>query len=199
MPRCRSLTSTSYNFHKLIMINEEKNENESENELVFENEIDAENPDFHEKLKKLEEKLKKCQELKEEYLTGWQKAKADLINARKDDEKRNQEFAKFANFILISEILPVLDSFDLALKGKDDSDFAKGIILIKMQLEDVLKKYGLEPMKTIGEKSDLQFHEIVGEEESREESGVITEEAQKGYLLNGKVLRPAKVKVSKKI
>jgi molecular chaperone GrpE len=183
------------------MNDEDKNikENEGENseEIVLEEEIDSENPDFHEKIKKLEEKLKKCRELKEEYLTGWQKARADLINARKDDEKRNQEFAKFANFILISELLPVLDSFDSALERKDDSDFARGIILIKMQLDDVMKKYGLEPMKTIGEKFNLQFHEIVGEAEAKEEEGVIIEEVQKGYLLNGKVLRPAKVKISK--
>ncbi len=188
------------------MSDEEKNEKEQisdsesaegENELIFEEEVDAENPDFHEKIKKLGEKLKKCQELKEEYLTGWQRAKADLINARKDDEKYNQEFAKFANFVLISDILPVLDSFDLALKGRDNSNFTQGIILIKMQLEDVMKKYGLEPIKTIGEKFNLQFHEIVGETESKEEKGVIIEEVQKGYLLNGKVLRPARVKTSK--
>lgn len=170
---------------------------EGENEIILEEDADAGNYDIQGKIKKLEERLKKCQEAKEEYLTGWQRAKADLINARKDDEKYNQEFAKFANFVLISDILPVLDSFDLALKGRDDSNFTQGITLIKMQLEGVMKKYGLEPMKTIGEKSNLQFHEIVGETESKKEKGIIIEEVQKGYLLNGKVLRPARVKISK--
>ena len=71
--------------------------------------------------------------------------------------------------------------------------------MIKMQLGDVLRKFGLEPIKSIGEKANLQFHEIVGEIESEKEEGVIIEELQKGYLLNGKVIRPAKVKVSENI
>jgi len=94
--------------------------------------------------------------------------------------------------------LPVLDSFELALANEEkDSKFSKGIFLIKMQLGDVLRKFGLGPIKSIGEKANLQFHEIVGEIESEKEEGVIIEELQKGYLLNGKVIRPAKVKISK--
>ncbi|KKS97858.1 MAG: Protein GrpE, partial [Candidatus Giovannonibacteria bacterium GW2011_GWA1_43_15] len=84
-----------------------------------------------------------------------------------------------------------------------DSKFSKGIFLIKMQLEDILKKYGLEPIKTIGENADLNLHEIIGEiEQSRKEGikeGVIIEELQKGYFLNGRVIRPARVKISKQI
>ncbi len=178
---------------------EKKQEEKDEEEIVVEENIDEVNPSFQEKLEKIKEKLKKCQELKDEYLSGWQRAKADLINARKEDERRNQEFLKFANASLIFEILPVLDSFELALANEEkDSKFSKGIFLIKMQLGDVLRKFGLEPIKSIGEKANLQFHEIVGEIESEKEENVIIEELQKGYLLNGKVIRPAKVKISKK-
>jgi molecular chaperone GrpE len=176
---------------------ENKENNKKEEEIVIEENIDEGNSSFQEKVEKLKEKLKKCQELKEEYLNGWQRAKADLINARKDDERRNQEFLKLANAILIFDILPVLDSFSLAFEAHKDAEFSKGVFLIKIQLEDVLKKYGLEEIKSIGEKSNLQIHEIVGEVESEKEEGIITKEIQKGYLLNGKVLRPAKVKVSK--
>jgi len=184
------------------MDNEENNKNEEE--IIVEEAIDGGNSDFQEKFKKLEEKLTKCEELKNEYLNGWQRAKADLINARKDDEKKVREFVKFANAALISEILSVLDSFDLAFADKEqDSKFSKGIFLIKMQLEDILKKYGLEPIKTIGENADLNLHEIIGEiEQSRKEGikeGVIIEELQKGYFLNGRVIRPARVKISKQI
>ncbi len=175
---------------------ENKNGNNEDEEIVVEDEI-GENPDFQEKIKKVEEKLKQCRELKDEYLHGWQRAKADLINARKEDERRNQEFAKWANAYLISDLLPVLDSFNLALTSEKESNFSKGINLIKMQLEDALKKYGLEPIKSIGEKINLQFHELVAETQSEKEEGIIVEEVQKGYLLNGKVLRPARVKVSK--
>ena len=183
------------------MAEEEKNKvnNESEEEIVMEENIDEANPSFQKKVKKIEEKLKKCQELKEEYLNGWQRAKADLINARKDDERRNQEFFKFANASLVAEILPVLDSFDLAFQREEgDAKFSKGIFLIKIQLEGILKKYGLEVIKSVGEKADLQFYEIVGEVETEKEEGIIIEELQRGYLLYGRVLRPAKVKVSKK-
>jgi molecular chaperone GrpE len=177
---------------------EEKDNKIEEEIIVEETDGEAGNLDFQEKIKQLQEKLKKCQELKEEYLNGWQRAKADLINARKDDERRNQEFVKFANAALISDILAVLDSFDLAFENEKESKFSKGIILIKMQLEDILRKYGLEPIKSIGEKFNLQLHEIVGETNSEKEEGIIVEEMQKGYMLYGKVLRPARVKVSKK-
>ncbi len=179
---------------------QEINKKEEEEEIIVEETIDESgNSDFQEKIKKLQEKLKKCQELKEEYLNGWQRAKADLINARKDDERRNQEFIKFANGAMMIDILPVLDSFDLACENEKDSKFSKGIFLIKMQLEDTLKKYGLEPIKTLGEKADFRIHEIVGEIESEKEEGIIVEESQKGYMLYGKTLRPARVRISKKI
>ncbi len=177
-----------------------KKEPENKEEITIEETVDeGGNLDFHEKLKQLQEKLKKCQEFKEEYLNGWQRAKADLINARKDDERRNQEFLKFANSVLISDILPVLDSFDLAFSAVADQDskFSKGILLIKMQLENTVEKYGLEQNRSVGEKANLQMHEIIGEIESEKEEGIIVEEIQKGYLLHGKLIRPAKVKVSK--
>jgi len=89
--------------------------------------------------------------------------------------------------------LPVLDSFELALKESGD----KGVFLIKSQIDDVLKKHGLVAMRTLGEKFNPEFHEAVAEDKSEKESGAILEEFQKGYLLHGKVLRPARVKVAK--
>ncbi|PJC25208.1 MAG: nucleotide exchange factor GrpE [Candidatus Tagabacteria bacterium CG_4_9_14_0_2_um_filter_41_11] len=174
------------------------NEENNKEEITVEETVDdGGNLDIQEKFKQLQEKLKKCQELKEEYLNGWQRAKADLINARKDDERRNQDFAKFANFMLISDILPILDSFNLALENEKDSKFSKGVLLIKIQLEDTLGKYGFSSIKSMGEKMNLQLHEIVGEIESEKEEGIIIEEVQKGYLLHGRVIRPARVKISK--
>jgi len=145
------------------------------------------------KFKKLKEKLKKCQKEKEEYLAGWQRAKADFINFKKDQEKQQMEFAKFSNTLLVSEILLVLDSFDLALQNNKDNV----LLLIKSQLNDILKKYGLEEIKTKNEKFNPEFHEAVEEVESGKESSDIIEEVQKGYMLHGKVLRATKVKISK--
>jgi len=176
-------------------MDEEKNQ-ENEEEII----IEREDLLVEDKIKKIKEELERCRKEKEEYLTGWQRAKADLINARKDDERKMQEFLKFSNASLILEIIAVLDSFNLAFADENENSnqkFSKGIFLIKMQLEDILKKYGLEPIKSIGEKVDLNFHEPVGEIESDKEEGTIMEEIQRGYMLNGKILRPARVKISK--
>ncbi len=156
-------------------------------------EEDTEEPSFEERLKKLREKTKKFQEERDEYLAGWQRAKADFINARKDEEKRREEFLKFSNQLIIADILSVLDSFDLALSHYEN----KGLYLIQAQLNDILKKYGLSVIKSAGEKFNPEFHEAIAEIESDRESGVIIEEAQKGYMLHEKVLRPARVKIAK--
>ena len=155
---------------------------------------DEENSDEPEsKIKKLKEQLKKCKKEKEGYLHGWQRAKADFVNARKDEEKKRAEFVRLSNQFLLTDILPVFDSFELALGNSDD----KGIQMIKNQLKNVLKGYGLEEIKTEGKKFSPEFHESVEEVESKKESGEIMEEVQKGYMLHGKVLRPARVKLAK--
>ena len=69
-------------------------------------------------LKKLREKLRECQKQKEEYLTGWQRARAELVNARKEDEKHKDEFKKFAAASLIDDLLSIADSFEMAFKDK---------------------------------------------------------------------------------
>ncbi len=169
-------------------------------------EEDSEELSFEERLKKLREKMKKCQGERDEYLAGWQRAKADFINARKDEEKHREEFLKFSNQMIIADILSVLDSFDLALshygsreklQKEETEKFLKGFYLIQAQLNDILKKYGLSVIKSAGEKFNPEFHEAIAEIESDKESGIIIEEVQKGYILNNKVLRATKVKIAK--
>ena len=155
--------------------------------------IELENENEDDKLKKLKSQLKKCQKEKNEYLDGWQRAKADFINARKEEEEKRSKFSKFSNQLLITEILIVLDSFDIALKNEYD----KGFDLIKSQLLSILEKNGLEIIKTGGEKFNPIFHESVEVVKSDLKEGEIVEEIQKGYVLNGKILRAAKVKISK--
>lgn len=161
-------------------------------------ESEGQEQNFEDKLKKLKEKLKKCQEEKDEYLNGWQRAKADFINYKKGEEKKRVEFVKFANSLLASDILLVLDSFELAMKNiENPTKTEEGFCLIKEQLSDILKKYGLTEIKTLNEKFNPQFHEAIEEAESEKESGFIIEEMQKGYLLHGQILRVAKVKIAK--
>ena len=147
----------------------------------------------------LEEQLKECQKLKDEYLAGWQRARADLLNYKKEEMERMGDFLKYAGEGLIIKMLPLLDNFDVALKNLPDEGFSQ----IRKQFQDFLKEHGVEAITSIGEKFDPNLHEVVEEVSPSEslakegESGIVLEEVQKGYTINGRLLRPAKVKVAK--
>ena len=147
-------------------------------------------------------KIKEIEKQKEEYLNGWKRERADFLNYKKEEMERMSALIKYANEELVLKMLPILDNFLLAEKNipedlKKDNNI-KGLLLINLQLKDFLKNQGIEEIKTVGEKFDPNFHEVVGESEKESgESGIITEEIQRGYLMEGKVLRPAKVKVTK--
>ena len=143
--------------------------------------------------------LSKCLKERGEYLDGWKRAKAELINYKKDEAKRFEMIMKFSQESLIREVIKVLDSFDLALNSLEKEGKAeKGIYLIRAQLEDILRQSGLEKVViNVGQQFNPAFHEVVVSVESNKESGIIIEEVEKGYFLNGKLIRPARVKVSK--
>lgn len=148
-----------------------------------------------------EETLEECEKKKEEYFSGWQREKADFINYKKKELERFEEILFSAREGLFLEIIPILDNFSLAEKsipeGEKDNNI-KGLLLIKKQLEDALKAMGLEEISSMNQKFDPKLHEAIGEiEKEGTEPGIIVEEIEKGYELNGKVIRPAKVKVSK--
>ena len=124
------------------------------------------------------------------YKEKFLRLQAEFANFQKRTEKERGEILKNANADLISQMLEVLDNFDLALKHNED----KGVKLIYDDLFRILEKQGLMLIKTDG-KFYPQFHEAISQEEGEEE-GVILEEFQKGYLLNCKLLRAAKVKIS---
>lgn len=143
-----------------------------------------------------EKETELCKKERDEYLNGWKRAKADLVNYQKDEAKRFEEFVKLANAGLILELLPVLDSFFLAEAHNPGS--LKEAAPIKSQLEEILRKNGLEKMAvSAGQPFDPACQESVGESESDQPTGVIAEVVGAGYLLNGVVLRPARVKISK--
>ncbi len=149
-------------------------------------------------LKELKEALAKCEKEREEYLNGWKRARADFINYKKEETDRFREFAKLSNEALISELIAVLDSFNLGLTVLEDKPAQKGMILIKNQLESLLKKYGLEKISVKpGDNFDPSRHEALGEVESKESAGAVAEVVEAGYTLNGKVIRPTRVNLSK--
>lgn len=170
-----------------------KEEREGAEEIVYENgdeEISAD-------IEKLRKKLKECREEKEKYLAGWQRSQADFINYRRRQEEQLSEWLKMFGGGLIKDILPVLDSMDAAQKSQPDNE---GLTTLIKQLKDILKKHGLEQIKAMGEKFNPEIHEVVEYEEKSSEHGgeVVSDEIQKGYMLNGKIIRVSKVKVIRK-
>lgn len=152
--------------------------------------------------KELEELRKKA----DEYLRGWQRAQADMSNLRKQVEREQMEFVKFANSALICEIIPVLDNFNRALSNAAKSieatkiakDWLKGMEAIKNQLEEVLKKHGVTKIDCLGKPFNPIEHEALLSEESTDHpENTVIAELETGYKLNNKVIKPSKVKVSK--
>ena len=121
-----------------------------------------------------------------------QRLQAEFQNFQKRAEKEKQEIIINANKNLISQFLEVLDNLELSLKHNKD----EGVEIIYKDLKKILEKQGLKPISTQG-KFNPEFHEALVQEDEKE-NGIILEEFQKGYLLNGKLLRASKVKISKK-
>jgi len=149
----------------------------------------------------LKKELQECQKERDGYLAGWQRAKADFINHKREEMERMQEIIKFAEEEMILKVLSIVDDFDLAEKHLTDQEKEdekiKGILQIKRRIQELLKNSSVEEIKALGEKFDPSLHEAVELVESDKEPGIIIEELQKGYLMAGKVVRPSKAKVSK--
>lgn len=150
------------------------------------------------------DKLKECEKICNEYLSGWQRAKADFANYKKEESKRIGELADFLKVQWVFELLKIADNFGRALKHKPQEgessleEWAKGIEMIDSQIKDFFKSQGVEEVKALGEKFNPEFHEAIGEtNDSTQEAEIISEVLEKGYTLNGKLIRPSKVKVSK--
>ncbi len=142
--------------------------------------------------KKLREKIRLAETKAKEYLDSWQRAQADFANLRRRDEEAKVDFLKFAKLTLLEELIPVLDSFNIAL-SQGHKDFEP----LYNQFISVLKSNGLEELSPQGETFSPHEHEAIGtiETEHEKEDHKILEVLQKGYTLNGRVIRPAKVKV----
>lgn len=150
------------------------------------------------KIKKLKEEVKRCEAERKEYLEGWQRAKADYINFKKDEGKRFEDMARFVTASIVEELLPVLDSFDLALAHGIPKEVERGIMLIRSQFEDVLRKRGIEEIHVKpGDVFDPAAHESIGEVEAEHPPGTIADVVQKGYRFRERIMRPARVRLSK--
>ena len=146
------------------------------------------------------EEIETLRRERDEYLAGWQRAKADFINFKRDAEKLSIEIQKFAREEFVYQLLPILDHFALAEahlpEDRKGDEWTKGVLQIKTEIEDILKREGVEVIEALGKPFDPAFHESIGSVATEGPENVVMEEAQRGYSLNGRVLRPAKVKIS---
>jgi len=134
----------------------------------------------------------------EELTNDIKRLQAEFENYKKRVCKEKSELINCASEELIKKLLPVLDSFEQALKNSESKDFIKGVELIYAQLFSAMKEEGLQQIETVGKKFDPYSQEVLMHENSEKE-GIVLEEFQKGYTLNGKLLRTAKVKIGKVI
>jgi molecular chaperone GrpE len=150
------------------------------------------------------ENCEKCKAQAEEYKTGWQRALADYKNLQKETADMRGVWAKASEQYILEEFIPVYENFKLAFKMRmadfspEQQKWVDGIGHIMKQFGDILKSYQVEEIKTVGEQFDTQLHESVGEEEVVDTAtGIIIKEISGGYKRGDKVIKPARVIISK--
>jgi len=180
-------------------------ENDSTIDDVDIEDVDIDETDGNAKdiVRKLKEKLKQVESEKQEYLNGWQRTRAEYVNSRKNDVEDRQSFLRFAEAGLITDLLSILDSFETAFNNKKQEweslpeEWRTGIKNIYNQFVSVLNNRGLKTIEALGENFDPQKHEAIGivPTDKTEEDHKVINVVQKGYLLNDKLIRTARVQV----
>ncbi len=154
-------------------------------------------------LEALQKELEQLRTQSQEYLDGWQRARAELANARKRFEKERAEAGQFANAELIRKLLPVSDDFERALALIPDDmrnqSWVEGITLIYRKLQATFESVGAQPIPVQpGDEFDPTLHEAITHEEAPNvASGTIIAQVQTGYRMGDNIIRPALVRVAK--
>ena len=157
----------------------------------------------YEELQKLRAAVQKEHVKGEELTSDLKRLAAEFQNFQKRQEKEKTEFKTYSKATVAKEFLEVLDSIEQGIhhheKGQNQNkELVHGLKLIHNQFMQVMKRLGVAEIKSVGEKFDPDVHECVMHDHGNDEEGKITEEFQKGYLIDGKLLRSAKVKVCRK-
>jgi molecular chaperone GrpE len=146
----------------------------------------------------LAEELEAARRERDEYLDALQRLKAEFENSRKRQERERTRMLETASERLVIELLPVLDNLDRALEA--EGDIREGVRATRDQLADALGREGLLPVASDGQPFDPNVHEaVMGQPSDEHEEGTILQTFERGYLLNGKPIRPAKVVVAKQV
>ena len=180
-------------------IENEQNDSAFNEESILEDQ--AAEPELEEQVTALKTALEEMDKKAEEYLDGWQRARAEFANYKKRILRENIDIRQVARGEVIKLYLDIADDLERALQEKpeagDGETWAEGIEIIFQKLRARLEVEGIKPMNPIGEEFDPNIHEALMKEESEEfESGQIIEVIQEGYWIGDKVLRPALVRVA---
>ena len=146
--------------------------------------------------------LQKAKDEAAKNLDGWRRSQAEFENYQKRKEGENKELIEFAREVTIAKLLPTIDTVEQSLAHIPDDiskmdEWKNGISGTLKKLEGVLHELGVKKIVAVGQKFNPNFHEAV-REVSGDEDGIVVEEYQTGYELNGKVIRPSQVVISKK-
>ncbi|MBU6321276.1 MAG: nucleotide exchange factor GrpE [Patescibacteria group bacterium] len=146
------------------------------------------------RVKKLREEIERLRKEKQEYMDGWQRAKADYVNAlRRFEEEKKAERGRGVE--KAAETL--LPAFDALERAKEHGEIPAGFEAIAKQLASAFKELGLEPVGAVGEPFDPAIHEAYGQD-STDDAGqddTVSAILEKGYRLGGRTIRPAKVRI----
>ncbi len=181
---------------------EKKEENPPEDDILeFEFNDDGEE-DLKKTLKKLRADLKQAKKEKEEYLTGWQKERADFINYKKEEDNRKALFSEAVRERILTRFLSVLDSFNMAVGNREawekvEPGWRQGVEHIYSDLSKIFEEYGVKPIGEVGEIFDPNLHQSIDLVPTAEKDldHKVAEVIQKGYRLGERILRPARVNV----
>ena len=173
-------------------------ENKERDEILEEETVEAETAETEETAEEAATEEAPAEEPKEEESARYMRLMADFQNYKKRVEKEKSDIYSYANEKMATELLTVLDNFERALDHEcSDEGFKEGMDMIFKQLFDALGKAGLAEIPALGEDFDPNFHNAVMTEDTDEyDSGKVSGVLQKGYTLNGKVIRPTMVKVA---
>lgn len=167
---------------------------EPEESPVVEDELQEAPDEMEDELSPIEWELDQTRRERDDYLDSLRRLKAEFENSRKRQERELTQIRERASEKLVTELLPVLDNLDRALRS--DGDIRDGVNATREQLASVLENEGLSLVASDGQHFDPNVHEaVMGQPSEEHEEGTILQTFERGYVLNGKSIRPAKVVV----
>jgi molecular chaperone GrpE len=178
-----------------------KKQHADENEdIVFDDTVEeASTADAVAKLQKVKEELKACRAERQEFLDGWQRLKADVVNKNKDEQLRFDRAKERTIESVLESLLPALDSFDAAMQGQAwhnvNDTWRVGVEYIHTQLLEGLRAAGIERFGVAGDTYDVTLHEVASEQPGPMPGTILAVE-RAGYKIKDRVIRPARVVVA---